>query len=147
MLAQLADAWEPWMTWAIVISGLLPAGALVWARWRRGSWHSTAVFCCALYYTLLGVSVGCVAVMDSSSLKTSLLPVMGCGAMLLFAMGLPAAATILSIGTRRGGAQQPGDGPRCRKCDYLLIGCTSHVCPECGTPIESVPSDVSSESG
>lgn len=24
------------------------------------------------------------------------------------------------------------DGPRCRKCGYLLIGLTSHRCPECG---------------
>jgi hypothetical protein len=33
-------------------------------------------------------------------------------------------------------APQPGDEPRCEKCDYLLIGLSEPRCPECGTPFD-----------
>ena len=33
------------------------------------------------------------------------------------------------------------DGPRCRNCDYSLIGNTSGICPECGCRISALGTD------
>jgi len=52
-----------------------------------------------------------------------------------------------SCGADRTGTRDPsfvpavGFTPQCDSCGYLLIGLTTHICPECGTPFDPSKKD------
>ncbi len=44
------------------------------------------------------------------------------------------AAVSYTLATLRAKATELDDGPRCRRCGYILRGLTEPRCPECGEP-------------
>lgn len=55
--------------------------------------------------------------------------------MILLLFGLPLSLIFIGLHVRSiSRSELFGDGePHCRKCDYILRGTSSDICPECGT--------------